>query len=83
MRAIIYRLDENCKPVQSLGNDPENRRLTKSYSSFAMLYRYAIRPALKQWDGKLKAEIWNGDNIYSNPDKVMTWNRHIFKKATS
>lgn len=82
MRAIITRCDENCRPIKTAGNDPDYRRLTKSYKSFAMLYRYAIKPALKQWDGRLQAEIWNGDNIYKEPDKFMTWNTHIFKKES-
>ena len=79
MRAILTKLDTECKPVATAGNDPANRRLTKSYKSFAMLYRYAIRPALKQWGGRLTAEIWNGDNIYKDPDRVQTFNTHIMK----
>lgn len=80
MKAILTRLDENCKPVATVGNDPNQRRLTKSYGSFRMLHRYAILPALKQWNGRLKAEIWNSDNIYNDPDRVMTWNTHIYDK---
>ena len=78
MRAILTRYNSDQKPIASLGNDPENRRLTKEYKSFAMLYRYAIRPALKQWDGRLKAEIWDNDNIYTESDRVLTWNTHIY-----
>lgn len=81
MRALLTRLNENCQPIKTAGNDPKYRRLTKSYRSKAMLYRYAIVPALKDWDGRLKAEIWNGDNIYINPDSVQTWNTNIFKNA--
>lgn len=83
MKAILERLDKNCRPIQTTGNDPDYRRLTKSYRSFAMLYRYAIKPALGQWDGRLKAEIWNGDNIFKKPDRVITWNTHIFDKVKS
>lgn len=82
MRAILYRLDEDCKPIHTLGNDPDYRRLTKDYSSFAMLYRYAIKPALKQWDGRVKAEIWNTHSIYKEPDRVQTWNTNIFKRQS-
>jgi hypothetical protein len=81
MKAILTKFDENNSPVKTAGNDPDNRRLTKSYKSFAMLYRYAIVPALRQWNGRLKAEIWNGENIYSDPDRVQTWNNHIFSKG--
>lgn len=76
MRAILTKLDKECKPVANVGNDPQQRRLIKSYKSMAMLYRYAIRPALKQWDGRVKAEIWNSDNIYKDPDRVMSFNTH-------
>ena len=79
MRAILTKLDKNCEPIRTAGNDPDNRRLTKSYKSFATLYRYAIKPALRQWDGRLKAEIWKTDNIYQEPDRVSTWNTNIFK----
>ncbi len=79
MRAIIYRLDENCKPIAMVGNDPTNRRLTKEYKTFATLYRYTIRPALVQWNGKLRAEIYFGNSIYGVPDRVHTWNTGIFK----
>lgn len=78
MRALLTRLDKQCKPVATAGNNPGERRLTKEYKSFAMLYRYAIKPALKQWDGRLKAEVWNGENIYKASDRVQTWNTHIF-----
>ena len=78
MKALISRLDENCKEIHTAGNDPQYRRLTKSYRTMTTLYRYAIRPALRQWNGRLKAEIWNGDNIYKDPDRVMTWNSNIF-----
>jgi hypothetical protein len=82
MKAILTKHNANNEPITMVGNDPDNRRLTKSYKSFAMLYRYAILPALRQWNGRLRAEIWNGENIYSDPDRVQTWNTHIFDKAT-
>lgn len=81
MKAILSRFNSNSDVIATCGNDPENRRLTKSYGSFASLYRYGIRPVLGAWDGRLKAEIWNGESIYSEPDKVMTWNTHIFDKV--
>lgn len=81
MRAILYRRNsETLDIITRVGNDPENRRLTKEYKSFATLYRYGIKPVLKQWDGKLHAEVYHG-SLYQEPDKVMTWNTDIFKKG--
>ena len=81
MKAILSRFNSDLGIIATCGNNPENRRLTKSYRSFASLYRYGIHPVLKVWGGRLKAEIWNGESIYSEPDKIMTWNIHIFDEA--
>jgi len=80
MKALLTRYNTDMQPVKTAGNDPDNRRFTRSYKSFAALYRYAIVPALKQWDGRLVAEIWNADNIFGEPDRKMTWNTNIFSK---
>ena len=78
MRAILSAY-KNDQPVM-VGT--EGRIITKEYKSFAMLYRYAIIPALKQHDGRLRAEIYNNwERRYYAPDKVMTWNSHIFSKV--
>jgi hypothetical protein len=78
MRAILYKTNPKSEVITWVGTDPEKKRLTKEYKSFASLYRYGIHPVLKLWDGKLHAEIYYS-SLYKEPDKVMTWNRDIFK----
>jgi hypothetical protein len=75
MKAFLTKYNQD----GSLGIGSDKTIITREYKSFAMLYRYAIVPALKAWDGRLKAEIfYNWDRRYSTPDRTMTWNNHIF-----
>ena len=79
MRAILSKFEPKYNQYRNVGTD--GRTITKEYKSLATLYRYGIRPYLKMWDGKLKAEIWyNWNNRYKDPNKVMTWNTHIFDR---
>lgn len=73
MIAILKRTDP-----KSAWKDYD-QKTTKHYTSFARLYRYAIRPTLKAWNGRLTAEIWEGDKTDGKPSRVMTWNTDIFK----
>ncbi len=76
MRAILSGYYPNGTP-KLVGS--ENRIITKEYKTFATLYRYAIKSALKQWDGRVHVEIWyNWDNRYEDADKIMTFNDNIF-----
>lgn len=76
MYALLSKFSESKGDFVSVGTD--GRHITKKYKSFAFLYRYGIRPYLKLWDGKLKAEIYTG-SFYNTPDKVITWNNNILK----
>lgn len=77
MRALIKKVfpDGTTRPGS------EHNRLTKHYRSFATLYRYAILPALQAWDGRARVELYYGDMIYGEPDKIFSYNRHIIQRV--
>lgn len=78
MRAYLNKYDKDGNI--RLGSDWVT--ITKEYKTIATLYRYGIVPMLKVWDGRLKAEIfYNWDNKYKEPDRIMTFNSHIFASS--
>lgn len=56
----------------------EGQHVTKSYRSFATLYRYGILPYLRIWGGRLRAEIFLGESVFGTPHSTVTWNTQIY-----
>lgn len=65
MKAIITRPNED-GTYDEVGMG--NRHLTKPYKTLKNLIKWNIPDHYK---GKIRFEIWYGDNIYKDPDKVI------------